>query len=670
MSESRVLEEDRAVLSSASDVAPATDRGVQHHKGTARSNAKPILVAGLVYLVISLLAWSNIWSSHPTSTTICGCGDPSLFTWFLAWPAHAILHGQNPLYSAAMFHPGGVNLLSNTSVLAIGIVLAPVTWLFGPVATLNVALILCPALSALGMYVLLRRWVTWSPAALIGGFAYGFAPFLLLSLTGAWLMVSFGVVPPLIVLCLDELLLRQRRRPVWTGVLLGALVALQFFIGTELLLIVVISAAIGIGILVVSAALSRPAELRSRFRFAATGLGVGAGTAVVLLAYPLWFALAGPGHLGGTIWTQLNLQYAGVTIKDLFVPAAPQIGGFGGYVQSHRTGGYQGAVLSPQYIGVGALAVVVVGMVAFRRDRKMWFFGTMTMISLVLAVGARKGYPLPWNYLTHLPQFENIIPARFLVISWLAIAVVVGLIVDHTYHAVQQWQETSQQNVPKNSAALAAGLVAAIAILPQTAYMAGTIPFTTEAVVLPTWFRTQAPLLPPNQVLLTIPAPSGLRESAATWQAVEGTSYAMVEGPGPGGVANRAGAESAGAAEIAQLSFFRPDTTTFDAVPIQRAVRAWGVTTIVIPDQSNLPEYMQVPSVTLAAALMTAATGRKPVFQSDAWVWSGADRDVPANIASPTSIKTCALGLPTRGALAVRAATSCVLVRQQSATRD
>ena len=83
-------------------------------------------------------------------------------------------HGHNPFFSTSLFHPEGINLLANTSVLAIGIPLAPITWLFGPVATLNVALTLGPALSALAMFWLLRRWVRWTPAALVGGLVFGF----------------------------------------------------------------------------------------------------------------------------------------------------------------------------------------------------------------------------------------------------------------------------------------------------------------------------------------------------------------------------------------------------------------------------------------------------------------------------------------------------------------
>ncbi|MGH9097652.1 MAG: hypothetical protein ACRDWB_09520, partial [Acidimicrobiales bacterium] len=176
-----------------------------------------LLAAGGSYLAVSVIVWWNVWFTHPTSTTTCGCGDSSLITWFLAWPAHAISHGLNPLYSTALFHPTGVNLPANTSQLAFGVLLAPVTWAFGPIATLNVALTLSPFLSALAMFVLLRRWVDWQPAAFFGGLFYGFSPLILVSLTDAHLMVGTLVVPPLIIACLDELLIRQRRPALRVG---------------------------------------------------------------------------------------------------------------------------------------------------------------------------------------------------------------------------------------------------------------------------------------------------------------------------------------------------------------------------------------------------------------------------------------------------------------------
>src|SRR6202453_4213858 len=246
------------------------------HGGADPSHAaRTWLAVGLGYLLVSVAMWWDVWSRHPTSTTTCGGGDNSLFTWFLAWPAFAMAHGVDPLHSTAMGYPGGVNLLSTTSQLAIGTILAPITWLFGPIATLNVALTLAPVLSALGMFVLLRRWITWAPAAFVGGLLYGFSPFVLSSLTLSHLMLGLVAIPPLIAAALDELLIRQRARPIRTGVLLGVLVAWQFFISTEVLVLTLVAAGVALILVAGYAALYRPAVLRDHAHYALVGLSAG-----------------------------------------------------------------------------------------------------------------------------------------------------------------------------------------------------------------------------------------------------------------------------------------------------------------------------------------------------------------------------------------------------------
>ena len=169
-----------------------------------RRSVLGLALAFAAYLAVALVMWWHVWSTHPTTVTTCGCGDTSLFLWFLEWPAYALAHGHDPFYSTALFHPAGIDLLSNTSVLAIGIVLAPVTWLFGPVATMNVASTIGPALSALAMFWLLRRWVRWTPAAFVGGLVFGFSSFVFVNLAGGHLMTGVLVLVPLIVGCLDD----------------------------------------------------------------------------------------------------------------------------------------------------------------------------------------------------------------------------------------------------------------------------------------------------------------------------------------------------------------------------------------------------------------------------------------------------------------------------------
>ena len=85
------------------------------------------------------------------------------------------------------------------------------------------------------------------------------------------------------------------------GLALGLLATVQFLIGTEVLVIAVATAAVGL-VLVLAAGLTAredpagPPALRPALR------GWGPSASAVLLAYPTWFALAGPAHLSGSIW--------------------------------------------------------------------------------------------------------------------------------------------------------------------------------------------------------------------------------------------------------------------------------------------------------------------------------------------------------------------------------
>ena len=640
-----------------------------------------MLLASVGYLALSVFLWWHVWASHPTSVTICGCGDPALFTSFFEWPAYAIRHGLNPFYSTAIHYPSGVNMLANTSVLAIGVTLAPITWLFGPVATLNVASTLTPVLSGLAMFVLLRRWVTWNPAAFVGGLLYGFSPFMVIALSWAHLMLAMAVVPPLILICLDELLIRQRRRPLVTGVILGLLVALQFFVGSEILLIVALFGAIGLVLVVIYGGWKDPATLRHRAGFALAGLGSGAVTALILLAYPVWFAVAGPGHFNGPVWPASGgsngVATSATLLQHYLLTAPPQVGSAR---MDHLTGGYQGPILDDQYFGIGLLLVLVGGVAIWRRDRRLWLFGAIGVISVVLSQGSGARVWLPWRLVAGLPLFEDVYPYRLVFITYLAVAIMLGLIVDHTYRAVRQRTGGLQQDArgsarttmvsraPNWSAAAAGVIVAALALVPPAIYLAQTVPLTTRAVDVPTWFATDGSRLRGHQVLLVFPARSGTatdNDSPMTWQAVDGMRWALVGTGGPSGVPQRAGPERRGDVIVGGIS--APVGTNDrlhpgDVAAVRLALDQWKVTMVVIPDQDGLPAYDQISSVPLAAAMVTAATGIQPTHRDGAWVWTLSRR----GLQPPASDQRLAACVPDRGArtvAAVRAVTECVAGR-------
>lgn len=606
-----------------------------HRRRPSRSRSFPVLLAAFgVYLVLSILLWWQVWSSHPAGVTSCGCGDASLFLWYLEWPAYALTHGHGLLYSGAMFHPTGTNLLSNTSVLVFGIPLIPITLLFGPVATLNVAATLAPAFTALAMFWLLRRWVRWTPAAFVGGLLYGFSPFVFVDVAGGHLMLAALFFLPLIAGCLDELLIRQHRNPYAVGAVLGVLVAAQLFTGTEVLAIAAIAAVIGIALLAIYGVLGDRAQLVVRAPYALRGIAVAAGVGLVLLAYPLWMIFAGPAHLSGLIWPSLHPSQGAASFQSMWDP--------NGRIELRGVwAGYFGPPLpQPDYLGLGVLAVAAAGILAWRHDRRLWFFGTLGVITAFLSMA----FAFPWSLFARIPLLQNIVPSRFAAVTTLCAAVVLGVIVDRTHDAAISHRRgrtvprrTAVRQPPWLGAAFPTGLAAALAALavaglalgPVMAAEAANVPFTTKTVVLPRWFARAAPHLPPRQVVLTYPPPFALVQSGMAWQAVERMPFDMAGGGGPGGALERAGKERKGFKVIAQFSYSfvgPPPATNANVTAVRNALAGWGVTMVVVPDPQTVPSYDRGTDVPGALAFYTAAIGRAPRYQDDAWVWTRVDK--------------------------------------------
>jgi hypothetical protein len=618
---------------STSTSSSGPDANVGSHR--ALGTAATIGAAFAGYLGLSVLFWWNVWSTHPTGVASCGCNDPSLFMWFMEWPAYAIAHGLNPFYSNALFHPTGINLLSNTSVLAIGIPLAPVTWLFGPVATLNVASTLGPAATALAMFFVLRRWVTWTPAAFVGGLVLGFSPFVFTNLAVDHLMTSVLVPLPLIVACLDELLVRQRRRPLVAGAALGLLAVVEFFLSTEMLLIFVLCAVAGLALLVAYALVSRPPNLSQRAEHAVRGLAVAAAVAAVLLAYPLWFALDGPAHLSGLVWPpQLPGGGPGTggirlsDVVDLRYIAPPAV---------HLFAGYEGPALPEgEYLGLGMLIVLGAGLVAWWRDRRLWFFGAFGILTLVLSIGVNNPDWVPWRVLAHLPIIENVIPGRVYAVTTLCAGTMLAVIVDRTYGSVlgfargiRKPREPRVRKLSSAPAKISAGIlalaVAAVAMVPIGTAVASNVPFTVESIEIPPWFADVAPHLAAGQVLLPFP-PAVAGGSAMIWQAVDSLYFAMPTGGGPESIPSRAGPERDGLNVITSASVVleTPDRATpTNIASVRAALAGWGVTMVVVPYPADTaPRYDRESGTAWALGMFTLAIGREPQYDHGAWVWS------------------------------------------------
>jgi hypothetical protein len=277
---------------------------------------RAIVLAGAAYALLALLAYRPILPFDNNHLPTCACGDLIQDVWFLRWTSFAVLHVHNPFLTNYMNFPTGVNLAQNTSMPLLGILSAPITWVFGPVAGLNVMMWLAYPASALACFVTLRRWVTWMPAAFVGGLLYGFSPY----------MVAQGIshpnlffvpLPPLILLVLDELVVQQRRSARRVGIGLGLLAAAQYMISTEIFASTVLFA--GIGLVVLS--LLHREQIRSHATHVMEGLGWTAMVCGAIVGYPLYLAIGGPIRLANVA---AHVYSSSSDLLSLVVPDAKQ----------------------------------------------------------------------------------------------------------------------------------------------------------------------------------------------------------------------------------------------------------------------------------------------------------------------------------------------------------
>src|SRR5262249_23306046 len=170
---------------------PGTERNLRIGPLIARRTLAPFAA----YLGVSLLYFGIPVAAHPGRDWIGTGEDPQIFVWSLAWWPHAILHGENPIVTHAVWPPVWLNLAWVSSIPGLALLLAPVTLLAAPVAAYNVASILMPALAAFTAFVLCRHVTHAFWPSLAAGYVFGFSSYMLGQLEGHLHMSSVFLLP-------------------------------------------------------------------------------------------------------------------------------------------------------------------------------------------------------------------------------------------------------------------------------------------------------------------------------------------------------------------------------------------------------------------------------------------------------------------------------------------
>jgi hypothetical protein len=489
---------------------------------------RAVTLAAVYYLLAALAVTLWLWRD-PASRTVAGNpNDTDQFAWFFRYDATAVAHGQLPaLVTTAMNAPHGVNAMWNTFMLLPGILLAPVTLLFGPQSALLVFMTAGFAGSATAMFAVLRRWGASGPAAALGGAVYAFSPAALHSAIGHY-DLQFAVFPPLII-DVGLRLATGRVSAVRGGLWLGLLVTAQLFITEEILLITAMAGVIIVAVL----AASRPRAVAGQVRTVAGGLGVAACVTAMIAGYPLWVQFFGPLYQHGSPFTT---DFFKNDLSSFVVPSS--------YLLFHTADSaaaalrYQGHL--PEYLGYlgwPLLTVLVLATIACWRRLAVRAAAVACAVLAVFSLGgtllfAGHGHPaikLPWYWLQGLPVFSAALPDRFSIVAAGAAAVVLAFAVDAAGSAFAAF---AARRLPR----LATGwrpvaVVMSCVVLVVLPIVPKPLPAADATPLPPGWPAVFAALrLPAAASVLVVPIPMSTFTEPLRWQADTGQPGSLVGG--------------------------------------------------------------------------------------------------------------------------------------------
>lgn len=456
------------------------------------------------YLAVAILLNWRLWAGLRTMTSAGdpGQGDSDLFAWCMRYAADAVAHGHLPaLVTQALNAPRGVNLMWNTSILLPALLLAPVTLVAGPHASLTILLTLGYAGSATAMYWLLRRYGASVLAGVIGGAVYGFSPALLDSGVSHY-NLQLAVLPPLIIDAVLRIVC-GKGRPLRTGAWLGVLVAAQLFTQEE----VMVDTAIAGLVLIVVLVARYPHMVAPRLRETLAGLGTGAAVTLAVGGYGLWVQFAGPLTEHGSPFADKAANAAGAFVN-------PQPGLLFHTSSSAAYAAGHGLEYSEYlaYLGWPLLIVLVLAIVWFWRDVRVLAAGAIWVVLELLSLGG--GSPLlPFHWLQGVPLLVEMIPDRLSILADGAAAAVLAFGLDLGRAAVSSPQAGRLRRV----APLVVAMVAVLPLLPRPAAAVTATPVPAG------WDTVFARLhLPANESALVVPVPYNHEADAMLWQADTG----------------------------------------------------------------------------------------------------------------------------------------------------
>jgi len=586
-----------------------------------RLNWRDVLAA-VTFVAVALYVTSSLWIS-PSHGSATDPQDQAFFEWMLAHGARVITDGAYPFFSDRMNYPDGVNMMANTSVLAVSLPLTPVTLLFGPHVAFNVFLTLALSLTGLSWYfVLSRQFVRSRLAAWVGALFCTFAPSMVSHAGGHPNIVSQFLVP----LIIWRTLRLRDGRALRNGLILAGLLVWQAFINLEILFMT----AVGLGVFCAIMAVVRRKRYRGEARAFLRGLLVAATVAVAVLAYPLSVQFFGPQSYQGLPQFVRNF---GADLGSFTAYSSRSVAG--NSVVAERLA--QNAQEENAFFGWG-LVILFFGLIVWMRRRAaVVVLGLVALLYAAMSLGPRiflnginTGVPGIWAVLHSVPVLNSAVPTRWA----MAIAPVVGILLAL---GVQRAGELMKaQPAARGPVRLAMITAVAMALVPlaPTPLKTAPLPPTPAFVSSGEWKQ----YVDDNHTVVTLPLPDSgypdpLRWSAATGQDMRiAGAYALLPNQNPLNPNDHTALFSppwrptSGLMASIKQGNPIPEITDTRREMTLADLRYWKAGVIMLAPQARAVEMLRV---------MTDLLGFEPTWTGGAWVW-----DVRHLVDDPNAVLT------------------------------
>jgi hypothetical protein len=537
--------------------------------------------------------------------------DQAFFEWMLAHGARVLTDGVYPFFSDRMNYPDGVNMMANTSVLAVSLPMTPITLMFGPHVAFNVFLTLALAVTGISWYLVLSRvFVASRLAAWVGALFCTFAPSMISHAGGHPNIVSQFLVPLIIWRCLA---LRVPGKAVRNGLILAGLLIWQAFINLEILFMT----AVGLGLFCAVLAIGRRRTHRSEVLPFLRGLGVTAAVTVAVLAYPLAVQFFGPQSYHGLPQFVRNF---GADLGSFTAYASRSIAGNG--VTAERLA--QNPAEENAFFGWG-MVILFFGLVVWmRRNLAVVTMAGIALLYAAMSLGPRiflnginTGVPGIWSVMHSVPVLNSAVPTRWA----MAIAPVVGIVLAlGCQRAVDLVRTQPSARGPVRVAMITAVAMALVPLVPtplRTAPMAPVPEFVTSGQ----WRQ----YVDDHHTMVTLPLPDSSYPDPLRWSAYTGhdlriaSAYALLPNQNPLDPTDRTALFSppwrptSGLMASIRQGNPIPEITDTRREMTLADLRYWKAGVIVLTPQVRDIEMLRA---------MTDLLGFEPTWTGGAWIWN------------------------------------------------